>query len=62
MPAVFALCLAALATMATADSRGVTPHDIYSSSVGVLGMRMDLGGLDGGDDDEFQARLDEVGK
>ncbi|AEO63790.1 15b327f4-61a9-4bc1-9b58-a2a70e485f06 [Thermothielavioides terrestris] len=41
MSAVLALFLAGLATFASADIHGVTPHDMYSSSVGVLGCKID---------------------
>ncbi|AEO60070.1 hypothetical protein MYCTH_56270 [Thermothelomyces thermophilus ATCC 42464] len=41
MPALSPLLLAGLATLVSAETRGITPHDMYSSSVGVLGCKID---------------------
>ncbi|KAK4153826.1 hypothetical protein C8A00DRAFT_43327 [Chaetomidium leptoderma] len=41
----FALLLAFVATLAAAETHGITPHDMYSSSVGVLGCKINTNRL-----------------
>jgi hypothetical protein len=41
MSAIFTILLGLLATLVAAETRGITPHDMYSSSVGVLGCKID---------------------
>jgi hypothetical protein len=40
MLTLFALSFTLLATLVAGESRGITPHDMYSSSVGVLGCKI----------------------